>query len=236
MFRLALIVIPLCALFIFSSPVLAKDAESAAKLAQFQTALSEMNRLKPLQNPRYKLSDDILNRRLIDQHKKVVGEVQDAVIDISDNGKITSLLVDFDRLHLRQPVFLNYETLGISPTAGGYQIASSANSISEFYPELLANIQTASGDDGNIFSLSSVLGRTIKTSKGLRIGDVHDILFDQTGTFVKGAYLNLSYKTIRKKGIAVPLDALDFTTSNGYINVSIDQKYADTIIAFVKNQ
>lgn len=236
MFKIAFAVIPLCALLIFSAPALADNTDFAAKIAQLQTKLSEMNRLKPLQNPRYKQSENILNSRIIDQHKKVVGEIQDALIDVGQNGKITSLLVEFDRLHLRQPVFLNYEALGISTTTNGYQIQASANDLSERYPELLANIQTASGEDGDILSLSSIMGRTVRTSKGLKIGSVQDILFNKSGASVKAAYLNISYKTLRNKGVAVPLDVLEFTTKNGYVNVAIDQRYADTIITFVKKK
>ncbi len=202
--------------------------------AQFEAKINKINRLKPLQNPRYELSKDILARSIVSRQNRVVGDVHDVLIDLN-GGTVTTLLTDFDRLHLRQPVFLNYEAMNIAPTNDGYKLEFTEDSLEELYPSLLANIKTASGSEGNIFSLTSILGRDVLTSDHLKIGKIQDVLFDQTGTAVKSAYLNIDYKTIHDEGVAIPFESLSFKKHHDGRAVAIISKaHADAVINFIR--
>ena len=103
--------------------------------------LSEINRIAPLQNPEYRRTKEILGRKMLDGSHRVVGNVQDVII--SRSGSIVSLLVDFDRLRLGAPAYLNYNTLDIKPAGNGYELAFNDEDIEKVYPQILAETESA---------------------------------------------------------------------------------------------
>lgn len=228
MFMRFLFVLVCC--FSYASAGFALDA---TQTISFKDTLNDLNRIKPLQNPRHALAEDILSRNLIDSRNKVIGEVDDVLFDTE--GKVDSLLVSFDRLRLTQPVFLKYGTVDIKHASNGYKIEFPSDQIVEIYPELLSEIETAAGDDSTI-SLKSLVGRPVITSKGIQIGTMQDILFDQSGHYIRSAYLQVNYKTIRDRGVSIPMNVLEFKHENGVINISIDQDYADLIVQYAEDE
>lgn len=209
-------------------------AAKSRDVIAFQTNLSEMNRLKPLQNPRHELARDRLKSTLIDRENKVVGVVEDILIDI--NGAVQTIYAELDRLHLGTGVFLNYNDLGIKKSSNGYKIGMNSDEITTAYPELLANIETASGQIGiSVLSVENLLGTDVIGSTGMRLGNIHEVLFDDTGSRVNGVYLHVDHKTIRDRGIAVPFDVLSFEQKPDQVKITIDQDYADAIVKQIKN-
>lgn len=208
-------------------------ALDATQVLSFQNTLSELNRLKPLQNPRHVLAQDMLNRHIIDNKNKVVGEVDDLIID--GNGDVESLLVTFDRLRLNNAVFLNFETLGIKSNSSGFSLGFDELQIANIYPDLLAERQTAVNEDDTI-RVTGILGRSVITDSSLNIGELKDILFDQSGRFIRSAYIVINYQAIHDRGIAIPFGVLEFTHENGRVSVSIAQDYADLIVQYAKDK
>lgn len=215
---------------IFSLPA---SAASQSEVIQFKSELRDMNRIKPLQNPRHELLGDVLDGNLIDSESKVIGEIEDTLID--EDGKISAVYVVFDRLRLGNGVFLNYENFGVASVSNGYKIGMHADDVEATYPELLANIETAAGAEG-VTSARTITGRDVINTKGIKIGKISDILFDHSGEYVRGLHINVNYKTIRDEGVAVPFDSVQFTQKYGRPVAVIDKDFSDLIVRHVKGK
>ena len=196
-------------------------------------SLNDLNRIKPLQNPRFETINEFRERRILDTTNKVAGIVKDALFQ--PNGTITSLLVSFDRLRLNQEVYLNYQTLDIGSVSTGYRLGFRNEEIASLYPELLANIETAAGQNG-LQSVKNVIGRNVITDKGRRIGKVSDILFNESATRVMGIYVNVTFQSLRNEGIALPLNAVTFKQRNTRDIVEINQDFADNVIEYIRER
>ncbi|MCK5375143.1 MAG: PRC-barrel domain-containing protein [Alphaproteobacteria bacterium] len=228
--------------FCFSFTVLsgcyqAKAEEpTAAKIMGLQKTISEYNRIKPLQNPRYEESSEILKRRVIDSRNKVIGEVQDVLFD--RYGRVTSLYVEFDRLNLGQSVYLNHDILDVKSVTTGYRLGFNDDEIKTLYPALLSGIETASGttkdNEQNRFSLKDILDTDVINSDGIIIGNLQDILFDNNGAYVRSVYLNINHRSVHNEGIAVPISILKFIEKGGKSYVVIDNAYVDSILEMAK--
>lgn len=221
------------------SPGFAKAQENtsdAIEALEFKTTMEDYNNLKPLQNPRYERSSKILKRRIIDRKNKAVGNVEDIIFD-KRNGRVKTLYVDFDRLNLKQSVYLNYDRLDVESVSTGYRVNFEKDEIKTLYPALLSDIETASPGDINdspVISLEKVLGSDLVSSDGKILGNVEDVLFNDKGKYVRSIYLNIDYKTIHNKGIAIPLSVLSFEEEFGKIRAVIDEIYVETILDMAK--
>ncbi len=221
--------IPLICTMFAAMPVYAEN--STADLLRFQKELATLNRIKPLQNPRYESAQDVLGGRVLDSTNKVVGELHDVLI--GREGGIASLLVSFDRLRLGTDVYLNYVSLGIQNVTNGYRLGFNDDEINEIYPELLANIESAAGDD-DMYSLKDILNKPVKTDDNRTIGSVETVFFDKEEDFVRSVYLHIKYQNIREHGVAIPLSALDIKNTNGRLSVTIDHDMADQIFDYIQ--
>ena len=210
-----------------SFPVQAQDKAEPLTVVTFQRALNDMNRLKPLQNPKYEKGTDILKRKIIDNENKVIGDVRDVLVN--QDGAIIDLFVSFDRLHLTDPVVLNYESMGITSMADAYRIGLEKQQVIDLYSSL-------SKDRSNtLYSVDSIMGLPVKTSGGRTIGKIGDFLFnDEKADLVQGIYVSISYKTIRNEGLAVPFQALRFRLYEATPFAVIEQDFSDLMIDYLK--
>ncbi len=201
--------------------------------AQAETGLQErlttLNRIQPLQRPEFDQSRDILNRRVIGRKNKVLGEVEDVLLN--DNGNITALQVELDRLgHTGQPVYLNYNASGAEPVTRGYMLGYAKEEVEKLYPTLLANVETAGGEE-NIYSLKKLPGTEIRTPDGTRIAQVSDVLFAARGDRAQALYITLSQNG---KSLAIPFNLAEITHDGGQLKATVTQEQADAITAFAK--
>ena len=220
----------------FLAMVVPHTAAGEGKLmepVQAQKSIHDINRLKPLQNPRHEQSSKVLNRHVLDRGGKVIGAVDDVLI--GDNGKVLSLRVRFDQLRLSQPVFLNYETFGVGNVIDGYRLEFDAQEIEDIYPALLSSMDVAAGEKATQRSTKDLIGSKVVTSAGVHIGTLDDVLFDQGGSYIRNMYMAINYQAIHEKGIAVPLSVLQFEQKDGHTHIVVDQKYADMIVQYAKD-
>lgn len=213
-------------LFISTAPVLAQSNRALEQLSQ-------LNRINPLQNPEFDRDSKIINRKIIDRKNKVVGRVQDVIIN--PNGTIASIVTDFDRLRLGDDIALNYRNLNIRSRADSYAMNMDSDEIRDFYPQLLADIETASGDGNNTFSVRKLSGAQILAEDGRRIGKVKNVLFANNGGIVRAINAELSYGTHRGDTVAIPFRNVNFQTVRGRLQGKVSDDFADAMMDIADN-
>ena len=207
-YKFTLISMALC---LIAFPVAAQEYNTTLE------AINQMNDIKPLQNPGYERADEILKRRVLDQKNKVVGDIRDIVV--KENGSIDQLRVDFNRLNLGNEVFVDYRDLNARPTSNGYTIGFSSDQIKTLYPEFLANIDTAAGDDAETFSLRKMLGSPVVALDGRKLGVIEDVLFSSNGARAEALYVSMQISNLRGRSIAIPIGMAKME------NTSIGQRF-----------
>jgi sporulation protein YlmC with PRC-barrel domain len=212
----------------FAVPAMAQDSSSSAQI------VAEYNKIKPLQNPDYKDTDDIFNRKILDGKNRVIGEVQDVVI--ARNGSIESLKASFDRLQLATPVFLNYRSLDIRPAGRGYALRVSDDQIADLYPTLLAEIQTASGAEDENLSVQKLIGADIFSNDGRAIGIIEDVLFAADGGRAEAIYVGMTFGTLRGRAVAIPLKSAAFGNNGQKMTALIANELADAMISYASQK
>ncbi len=227
----------LIAVFAFFAMLIGAPVAVQAQSAdgQFLESLSEINRIDPVQRKGYESAAQTLDKRVLDNKNKVVGEVNDVVL--GDNGEIESLYVDFDRLHLDSPVYISYRQMNINSVSNGYAMAFNDKQIQDIYPELLAGIETAAGEDAGNVSVRNVIGATVKTKDGRKIAEVEDVMFSTGGGRAEVLYLALAYSVMRGKKLGVPYSSMEYRpTPGGKAEIIATNEQADAIAAFVKSK
>jgi sporulation protein YlmC with PRC-barrel domain len=196
--------------------------------------LTEFNRAKPLQNPHYEHLGDVLDRRVLDNKNKVVGEVRDILV--TQNGSIDSIRVDFDRLRLGSPVFLNYNSMRIQPSADAYSVGFRDSEIAEIYPSLLADMATAAGSDEDVFDVRALKGAQVHDNTGRILGKVDEILFNEKGSRVEALYVSMSYGKLNGESLAIPFNMGRLENTVNGKRVVLDKEQADAMIDFASTR
>jgi hypothetical protein len=192
--------------------------------------ISELNRFQPLQNPRYEQSEETLTRKLLDRKNKVIGNVNDVIV--SRVGTVVMLEANFSRLQLSTPVYLNYSDLKIEPRTRGYILGFDEKEVAGFYPNLLAQTQTASGDDNENLSIRRIEKVDVNAADGRIIGHTGSILFSADGQRAEAVYVSLTTGILRGEGVAVPFPLVTFAENGGTMRASISNAMADAMIKF----
>lgn len=228
----ALILTVFLSALVFALPSGAIAAESPAYNPR-QEIIMDMNRIAAAQNPKFEKTEKILGRRILDRKNKVVGIVNDVVLN--ENGNISFLDVEFDRMQLSRSVLINYGTLNIEPVTNGYAMTFDSKEIEKLYPSLLADIETAAGDD-EAYSLKKLAGMEVWTTGGRRIGKIDDVLFGSNGQRAEALYVGLSINTMHNKAVAMPFGDADFSKAIKLRRVVIPDDMADAMIAFAQGK
>lgn len=211
-------------------------ADGNIDMMSFQKEIAGYNRIKPLQDRRYKQGADILRNRISNNKSQVIGEVEDVLFN--RNGKVSSLLVDFNRLKLGASVYLNYDRQDIQAVSSGYRLGFNSDEIEALYPTFLSNIETALGEEGDfeVLSLQKIMEMTVIQDNGQIIGEIQDVIFDKKGAFVQSIYLEMNYKMLRHEPLAIPLSVMDFIEKNGKAYAVIKKEYVNSIIETIKER
>lgn len=225
----AMIFLALLAVPVFLAPAVVVAAEAYNPQIEL---LAKLNRIHPLQNPRYEPADRIIGRRILDRKSKVMGVVEDVVLN--KNGNIAFLNVVFDRMQLNRPVFVNYGAYDIRPASNGYVMAFESGDIKNIYPAMLADIQTAAGGDDETFSLIKFDGVEVWTESGRKIGAISDVLFNAEGQRAESIYITLTSGPVNGRGVAVPFAAVNLEKFTTERRVTVTDQTADAMIAQAK--
>ena len=197
--------------------------------------LTELNRIPPLQHPDFHSAHQVLDRKILDRKNRTVGEAQDIILN--RNGSILSLVIDFNRLRLTQPVYLNYRKHVDRPSSKGYILSLNDDQIEERYPELLSDIETASGQNNEKFSVQNLLGAPVEAEDGRRLGLVEDVLFGDEGRQAEALDIVFKRGMLRGDHIAVPINMVDIVSkaSRKKQTIVVSNDEADAIITVAEN-
>ncbi|MFK7840308.1 MAG: PRC-barrel domain-containing protein [Bdellovibrionales bacterium] len=213
----------LCTIIMFALSSMDAMAQNNREFEQ----LSTLNRIKPLQNPEFDRVEKVLDRKILDRKNKVVGTVQDVILN--QNGTISGINTEFDRLRLGNLVSLNFRALRIRTTSDAYQMNMDADEIADMYPRLLADIETASGRNNVTFSTRAIIGSSLRSSDGRRLGKVENVLFGADGGIASAIYAKLSYGTLRGETVAVPFRNVEFKYERGRLSGTVSRGLANAM-------
>lgn len=214
------------------APMAAAQSEPRAQPMGMMQALPIMNRIKPLQNPKYTKASGLIGRSVIDRANAQVGRVED--VQFTSEGAAAALRVTFDALRLGQPVYLRYDTTRITPASNGYKIGLQGAEVAGMYPELLAGIETAAGDGADIFSVRGMMGAKIYTPDGVAVGEIAEVLLNEPRTRAEGFYMQITQGAAKGKAAAVPFGALIFEEKNGAVRARMAAEDYKTLLRFMQ--
>lgn len=206
-----------------------ESAVSTEKKASFKEQISSLNRLKPLQNPQNQRAAEVLSYRIIDRENKIIGQVEDIVLN--KDGAVDQLVVDLDRLRVKEPVSLGYQEFNFKKSSNGYQLSMSKDEIMAQSDQLLAKIETAAGEDVSGIHLKEVLGKPVLNDRNRKIGDISEVLFDTEGKQVQAFLLKVKYRSA-KNDIAVPFSAIVFDRKDGNLRATMGREDVKELLIF----
>ncbi len=232
--------VPMVRIFIFTvffllTTMLVQLAQaSELRLTPFYEVLSDMNSMPALQRPFFKQGGDILADNILDSKSRVIGEIDEVVVN--NDGSVYSVAAELDRLALRQSVFMRFSQLQMKGISNGYRLGFDREQIEDIYPTLLADIETAAGEDASQFSLSSFQGARLKNESNRVIGDITEVLFDEFGENAQAFYVSAKYRGISGQTFAVPFDQGRFESRGSKTDVILDNKSSDILIQFLRDR
>ena len=197
-------------------------------------SLNFLNRQKPLQNPRFQRADQVLKNRILDRSNRVVGEVNDILL--TSNGDISTLNVELDRLRVRGDVFLGYSQMRMRSVTRAYTLNIDDDQLKDLVPSLLNNIETASGNGSDVFSLRKLDGARLVAEDGRRLGKIENVLFSDNAGRAQALYVDLNYRSVRGEKIAIPFSTPRYVAKPRSFDVVLKNDEADAILEYARNR
>ena len=196
--------------------------------------VSELNVSNPTRDPRFDTLEEILKRRIQDKKNKVVGEVTGILVD--DRGTIEAVRVNFNRLRLSNEIALDYNTTGIRGISNAYILELyEDDQIEELFPTLLANMQTAAGQE-DVFDAQRIVGATVKSENGKVLGKVNTLLFDNSGDRVRALYVDMKAGNYRGANIAIPFSGIEYDLNNRYRDIVLSEQQAQAVTDYIESE
>jgi len=227
----ALKYLAIAAVFLIQPIVQSAPARAESMLIALQE-ITEFNTVNRYKHPEFERSADIFDRRVLDNTKRVVGEVQN--VTLTGSGSVETIDVDFDRLRLRQTISLNFNDMNVQAVSNAFILGFDDDQIEELYPQLLANIATAAGDEGNYNSLKNLIDVSFIAEDGRPLGKVRDVLFRKEGDKAEAYYIAMSYRRSRGEMVTIPFTSARVTQRKGQQVVQVDNNYADALLEYTQ--
>ncbi|MCB1722042.1 MAG: PRC-barrel domain-containing protein [Rhodospirillales bacterium] len=225
-----LIFCTLMIMFAISSSAPATFAQDL-KTTRIWEELEKIEKSRPLRSSRYISSKAVISDRVLDKTNRVIGEIRDVVLD--RNGAISYLNIDFNRLRLGTgPILVDYDEMGLRPASNGYKMGYTDDDIRARLPQILSNIESASGQETDTYSIKNLVGHTLYSADGRKLGAIEDILFDHGGYRAELLYVALSHKSAHGKSLAIPFREAYYKTEK----LILKNDYADTILVFAQEK
>lgn len=197
--------------------------------AAFSLTLAEYNAVNPKQSNLFERGSALAQGKILDSQNRSVGDIHDIMID--KNGTVVAVQTSLGRLGKGEvDLPLNYSQLAMFPVTGGYKINQTGNKMAEILPQLLADVQTAAGAGSDMLSLKRLIGMSVRSESGTRIGKVEDVAFQYEGARAHSLLVRVNYKAVAGKTVAVPLNAPRYE-ENGIV---LTEAQSQALVEFAK--
>lgn len=225
-----LILIVLALFALPSGPLYAQDLTITPAWEQ----LDEIKKSKPAQNAKYIDAQTILSGRILDRTNRVIGDVEDALVD--QNGAIKKLTIDFNRLRLGTgSLSVDYKEIRAHAATNGFKIGYSDDEIRARLPQILAQMETAAGSDSgdhDFHSLEGFAGKPLYNEKGEIIGVIENVFFDRQSRRAKFFSLSFRHKSALGKSAVIPLRKTKYQDSQ----IIVENDYSEILLAFAQEK
>lgn len=222
-------------LFIAGALVLASALSISNAAAQsadnYLEVLKQLNKTNVIQSNQYRTTDELLRREIVDSKNKVVGELNDVIVN--DNGSIASMQVNFNRLRLGSDIFLNMNDVNVDSMGTSYRLGMAEEEIDNMIPQLLAGVETAAGNE-DTHSVRRIIGSRIKDQSGRTIGEVDNVLFDAQGRRALALYISMKLLSLRGQNMAVPFNSAQFDNFGEKQELIVSNDQAEAMVRYAE--
>ena len=213
------------------TPAGAADAPQTNDPA-FTSAVLELNKVNPAQNPQYRLVSRVTDFRLLDQNRRTLGKVTDVTFD--QNGQMIAVEADVTATGFQQTLSFDVAAYNVTPESDAFTVALTRDQVQDSLPSLLGGIETAAGEgDGEPITAKSLIGASVKTTKGDTVGRVNNVLIDERRKVAVALLLTLASGS-GQSTVAIPYQAPKIERHNVRASVEITEDQAKIATAYAK--
>lgn len=204
-----------------ASPVRAAETPQVSDAA-FTSAVLELNKTRPGQNPQYKMLSRMTDFRLLDKNRRTLGKVTD--VTFNENGSMASVQADVTATGFSQSLSFDVEAYNVTAESDAFSVAMSRDQVQSSLPALLDQIATAAGDSQPV-TARSLIGASVKTDKGATVGRVSNVLIDERRKVAVALLLTLVGGS-GQSTVAIPYEAPKIERHNVRADIQLTESQA----------
>ena len=198
----------------------------------FTSAVLDLNKINPAQNPQYKLISRVTDSRLLDQNRRTLGKVTDVTFD--QKGQMTSVQADVTATGFQQSLSFDVAAYNVISESDAFTVALTRDQVQDSLPSLLEQIDTAAGEgEGQPITARSLIGANVRTAKGDTVGRVNNVLIDERRKVAVALLLTLASGS-GQSTVAIPYEAPKIERHNVRASVELTEDQAKIASAYAK--
>ncbi len=212
-----------------ASPGRGADGDMNAQIQSYAGRLIELNRIPADQNPKLVSYSDIRERKIVDNTGRVMGEVTDVYI-AGVTGATLSIAARLQGAGAtQQEIYLADGALKISPRSGSYELPYHRDELKEELPGLIASVEPAAGEGSDVHSVGKLIGESVYTSAGRRIGRIGTVYFNESASQAIALGVE-GIPGISRKVAAVPFEGLSAINNGGLTKLTLAAGYEAALL------
>ncbi|MCB1681397.1 MAG: PRC-barrel domain-containing protein [Alphaproteobacteria bacterium] len=176
-------------------------------------------------------SRDLFAGKVFDNEGKSIGEIRDIVI--GEGGDVMGIIAVLGRLSLGE-AYLNAQDMDLEGNEKGYAIKYSKDDVRKVFLDIPK--KAPESPEGKILSAKALYKKDVITRQGDGFGRILDLLFSEDHLRVEAAVIEVDFGPVRKRPIAVPIEALNFSQKRTKPIFTIDSKMAAKVMDFAMAQ
>ena len=202
-------------LTVFTLACIPASAYAQQNAEQFAMHLQLLNRTPATRNPQFKTWQNIMDARVLDGNRQLVGSLEDLKID--ENGSVSELVSEISWVGDKNEIVKH--PIGETTFLSGknfFEVPLSVNADNRVTsPEALAAIAPAAGG-GKLYSFKAMKGAQVLNTGGNWVGIVKDLLIDDEMRAVQALVLEDVPGARRYTEIAIPFDTEHISVNTRY--------------------
>ncbi len=192
----------------------------------YTAALLELNRTKASQNPAFTLGKDVMDRRILDKNQRTMGRVEDIIL--APNGEFQTIVAKIDTSGFRETVSFDVASYIVNPMPGSFTVAMDKNQIKQNMPALMAQIETAAGEDAPL-TVNTLRNGSVSKEDGTPVAKVQDVMVDNKSNQILALLVTILAGSNRGASIAIPYEASSASVEQGRANLTVTDEQAKII-------